>query len=76
MAEGEAILRCSAIVVRGDNVLLLHGTNASTDDWALPGGNPRPGGSLAACANGEVREETGLQVDVVRWRWYWIPRNR
>jgi 8-oxo-dGTP diphosphatase len=66
MAEGETILRCSTIAVRADNVLLLHRTNASTDDWALLGGKPRLGGSLAACANREVREETGLQVDAVR----------
>jgi 8-oxo-dGTP pyrophosphatase MutT (NUDIX family) len=56
-------LRCSAIVVRRQAVLLVHRTNGGTDDWVLPGGTPRPGESMAACARREVREETGLHVD-------------
>jgi 8-oxo-dGTP diphosphatase len=64
--QGYVVVRCSAIVMRRDSVLLLHRTNAPTDDWVLPGGNPRPGESLAACAHREVREETGLHVDVFR----------
>ncbi|MGH3231458.1 MAG: NUDIX hydrolase [Streptosporangiaceae bacterium] len=55
-------LRCSAIVVRKGTVLLVHRINGGTDDWVLPGGTPRPGESMAACASREVREETGLDV--------------
>ena len=55
-------LRCSAIVVRKRTILLVHRTNGGTDDWVLPGGTPRPGESMAACARREVREETGLHV--------------
>ena len=36
------------------------------DDWVLPGGTPRAGESMAACARREVREETGLHVDPAR----------
>ena len=59
-------LRCSAIVTRDRSVLLIHRTHGGADDWVLPGGTPRPGESMAACARREVREETGLLVDPAR----------
>jgi 8-oxo-dGTP diphosphatase len=59
-------LRCSAIVTRDRSVLLVHRTYGGADDWVLPGGTPRPGESMAACARREVREETGLEVDPAR----------
>jgi 8-oxo-dGTP diphosphatase len=55
-------LRCSAIVVRKQTVLLVHRTGSGAGDWVLPGGTPRPGESMASCARREVREETGLHV--------------
>lgn len=51
-------LRCSALVLRTDTVLLCQRIN----DWVLPGGTPEPGESAAACVRREVREETGLAV--------------
>jgi 8-oxo-dGTP diphosphatase len=59
-------LRCSAIIVRQQAVLLIHRTYGSAGDWVLPGGTPRAGESMAACARREVREETGLHVDPSR----------
>jgi len=59
-------VRCSAIVFRDDNVLLVHRSRNGTDDWVLPGGTPRPGESMAACARRETLEETGLSVDPSR----------
>jgi len=59
-------LRCSAVVVRQQAVLLIHRTYDGTEDWVLPGGTPRAGESTAACARREVREETGLRVDPAR----------
>ena len=59
-------LRCSAIVFRKQAVLLIHRRHDGVDDWALPGGSPREGESMAACARREVREETGLSVDPER----------
>lgn len=56
-------LRCSAIVVRRRAVLLVHRIGRGADDWVLPGGTPRSGESMAACARREVREETGLNVN-------------
>jgi len=60
----EIDMRCSVIVFRGDAVLLVHRERAG--DWVLPGGTPRPGESMAACARREVLEETGLTVDPAR----------
>jgi 8-oxo-dGTP diphosphatase len=59
-------LRCSAIVLREREVLLIHRSRGGVDDWVLPGGSPRPGESTAACARREVREETGLHVHPAR----------
>jgi 8-oxo-dGTP diphosphatase len=53
-------LRCSMIIFRRDDVLLLH--RADADEWVLPGGRPRPGESMVSCARREVREETGLSI--------------
>ena len=59
-------LRCSAVVVRQQTVLLVHRTRDGADDWVLPGGTPRAGESMSACARREVLEETGLRVDPSR----------
>lgn len=64
MPDG-TLLRCSAVVIRRQDVLLLHRI-AGLGDWVLPGGRPRAAESMAACARREVREETGLLVDPAR----------
>ena len=51
-------LRCSALVFRGNTVLLCE----RDDDWVVPGGTPEPGEPVSACVRREVREETGLAV--------------
>jgi 8-oxo-dGTP pyrophosphatase MutT (NUDIX family) len=55
-------LRCAVIVARGSDVLLLHRTRAGVEEWVLPGGRPRPGEGMLACARREVAEETGVVV--------------
>ncbi|HUB42625.1 MAG TPA: NUDIX hydrolase [Streptosporangiaceae bacterium] len=59
-------LRCSAVIVRQQSVLLVRRARGTDDDWVLPGGTPRAGESMAACARREVLEETGLHVDPSR----------
>lgn len=54
-------LRCSVLVVRGSEVLLIR--RRGTQDWVLPGGRPRAAETTAACARREVSEETGLEVE-------------
>lgn len=51
-------LRCSALVLREDTVLLCQ----RVADWVLPGGTPHDGESVAACVRREAREETGLAL--------------
>ncbi|HEY7261637.1 MAG TPA: NUDIX hydrolase [Trebonia sp.] len=56
-------IRCSAAVFRDGGVLLVH--HARDDGagyWVLPGGTPHPGESMAACAQRETMEETGMSV--------------
>jgi hypothetical protein len=66
--ESMVNLRCSVVVIRGSDVLLLHRSAIPEDphdgDWVLPGGRPRPGESMVACARRETVEETGLDVVV------------
>lgn len=64
--DGPVNLRCSVIVTRGDDVLLIHRRGVDHHDWVLPGGRPRPTETTAACARREVREETGLEVEPQR----------
>lgn len=59
-------LRCSAIVFRRDDVLLLRRCRNGSEEWVLPGGHPRPQEGTAACVQREVLEETGLRVDANR----------
>lgn len=65
MASGFDV-RCSVIVLRQRAVLLVHRTRDSLDDWVLPGGTPREGESMTACARRELLEETGLSADPSR----------
>jgi len=62
LPDGLAI-RCSAVVTRGTDVLLVRRTRIEASTWSLPGGTPRQSESMAACARREVLEETGLHVD-------------
>jgi len=56
-------VRCSAVVFRGPEVLLVRRVRDDGGDWVLPGGTPRPGESMAACVRRETLEETGLSVE-------------
>ncbi|MHB1785656.1 MAG: NUDIX domain-containing protein [Acidimicrobiales bacterium] len=58
-------IRCSAIVIRDDSVLLCRQVHAS-DRWVLPGGSPHSREGTSACAQREVAEETGLTVTAER----------
>lgn len=61
-----ADVRCSAVVFRDQEVLLVGRVRQGGDEWVLPGGTPRPGESMAACARRETLEETGLAVEPTR----------
>jgi 8-oxo-dGTP diphosphatase len=66
MAAANVDLRCSTILFRKDTVLLVHRSYDGLSDWVLPGGTPRAGESMVACARREMREETGMIADPTR----------
>lgn len=61
MSHIHVLLRCSVVVFFNERVLLVRRRNQ--DDWALPGGTPRSGKDLLACARRELREETGMLIE-------------
>jgi ADP-ribose pyrophosphatase YjhB (NUDIX family) len=63
-APNSLVPAASAIVVDDQGRILLH-RRQDNDMWALPGGKMELGESLADCAIREVKEETGLDVQVV-----------
>jgi ADP-ribose pyrophosphatase YjhB (NUDIX family) len=63
-APNSLVPAASAVVVDDGGRILLH-RRQDNDMWALPGGKMELGESLAGCAVREVKEETGLDVEVV-----------
>jgi len=61
-------VRYQAAIVREDHVLLLKIVDLDSGAmfWLLPGGGREDGESEEACVQREVREETELEVAVVR----------
>lgn len=64
--EAMVMVGASALILdqAGERVLLTRRTDNGR--WCLPGGRMDPGESLAETCVREVREETGLEVEVVR----------
>ena len=62
-AANSLVPAASAVVVDDAGRVLLH-RRKDNDQWALPGGAVELGESVAECVVREVREETGLDVEV------------
>jgi len=60
--EGLPTVGVEVVVVEDANVLLMR--RRDFDIWGLPGGYVEPGESMAEAALREVREETGLEIEL------------
>jgi 8-oxo-dGTP diphosphatase len=56
-------LRVSAVVRRGEEILLVRHTRGGHSYWVLPGGHPHPSEVISAALERELLEETGLRVE-------------
>lgn len=63
-AANSVVVAASAVVTDDDGAVLLQ-RRSDNDRWSVPGGAMELGESIAATAVREVREETGLEVEVV-----------
>jgi 8-oxo-dGTP pyrophosphatase MutT (NUDIX family) len=62
----------SAIILADDHVLLLD--SAKGTGWIYPGGHVEPGEDLAQAALREVREEAGLEIELIAERRFSHPK--
>ena len=54
------------VCLKGDEVLLIRrGTPPRQGEWSLPGGRIEPGERLAEAALRELREETGVEAELI-----------
>jgi ADP-ribose pyrophosphatase YjhB (NUDIX family) len=70
-------LRASAVVVRGEEILLIRHSRGGRSYWVLPGGHPHANEIASAAVQREVLEETGLRVEAgpVLFVWEGIAPN-
>ena len=59
-------VRVTGVVVEGDKILLLNQDTDSGRSWSLPGGKVEEGETLESALVREMREETGVVVEIAK----------
>lgn len=59
-------VRVVVILLRGSELLLMNHRRLGLNYWVLPGGAVKEGETVADCARREMREETGLEIELGR----------
>jgi 8-oxo-dGTP diphosphatase len=55
-------IRCAAVIVREQQILLVQHEKSGQSYWLLPGGGLEPGETMAAATERELREECGIEI--------------
>lgn len=64
-AANSLVPAASAVVLDEEGALLLQ-RRSDSGYWSIPGGAMEPGEDIAACCRRETREETGVEIEIVR----------
>ncbi len=68
-------MRAQVVLLQGDRILLARHQRANGSYWVLPGGSVEQGESPTDAAVREVREETGLEIELERLLFVDGPRE-
>ncbi len=55
-------IRCAAVIIRDDDILLVKHAKGGREYWLLPGGGLEPGETVAQATEREFREECGIEI--------------
>jgi ADP-ribose pyrophosphatase YjhB (NUDIX family) len=59
-------VRATGVLIENDCILLVRQSVTGGREWSLPGGRIEAGETLGDCLKREIKEETGLEVDIKR----------
>lgn len=74
--QGKILVGCSAVIFDETRQKVLLTRRADNRQWCLPGGHMEPGESATETCVREVKEETGLSVEVKRLIGIYTNPNR
>jgi 8-oxo-dGTP pyrophosphatase MutT (NUDIX family) len=64
-----SLTRVAVIVIKNNQILLIHRFRKGKDFWVIPGGSVEEGESLEEAGKREIKEETNLDVEIGEKLW-------